>query len=261
ALRIARRIVWGLKAAHEVEVVHRDLKPSNIMIDAEDEPLIMDFGVARSASAGAREPKPDPHPQQQLEYQPGVTMPGAVVGTYNYMAPEQAKGEEVDQRADLYASGLILYDMLVGPDRRESRSKETAEKAERTHPAPLSARKIDPEIPEALDRIVLRCQERDPADRYQSAGELAAELAKLDEKGEPLPLAWHFSRLQIVAATLFALIAVAGTWWFTRTPPPRVQPAPMSVLIADFQNRTSDTAFDRTLEPMLRRVLEGAGFG
>ncbi len=260
ALRIGRRIVAGLKAAHDVEVVHRDLKPSNIMVDEEDEPLIMDFGVARSASAGAGGAERAPHPQQQLKYQPGVTMPGTVVGTYDYMAPEQAKGEDVDQRADLYAFGLILYDMLVGPERRKSRSKETISREERTKQAPLSARKLDPAIPEALDRIVLRCQERDPAARYQTAEEIEAEFEKLDEKGEPLPVAWRISRLQIVAAALLAFIAVVGTWWLTRTPPPPVQPDPVSVLIADFQNRTNDPTFDRTLEPMLKLALEDADF-
>ncbi len=147
ALRIGRRIVAGLRAAHEVEVVHRDLKPSNIMVNVEDEPLIMDFGVARSASAGVPEPKHDPHSRPKLKYQPGVTIPGTVVGTYDYMAPEQAKGEEVDQRADLYAFGLILYDMLVGPERRKSRTKESTAREERTKQAPLSARKLDPGDP------------------------------------------------------------------------------------------------------------------
>jgi serine/threonine protein kinase/tetratricopeptide (TPR) repeat protein len=260
ALRIGRRIVSGLKAAHEVEVVHRDLKPSNIMVDVEDEPLIMDFGVARSASAGAPEPKRDPQPQQQRKYEPGVTIPGTVVGTYDYMAPEQAKGKAVDQRADLYAFGLIFYDMLVGPARRTSRSRETALQAEQTNQAPLSARALDPEIPEALDRIVLRCQERDPEARYQSAEELEEELGKLDEKGDPLPVAWRFSRLQIGVAALLAVIAVMGTWWLTRTPPPPVQPDPVSVLIADFQNSTNDPTFDRTLEPMLKLALEDADF-
>jgi serine/threonine protein kinase/tetratricopeptide (TPR) repeat protein len=260
ALRIGRRIVSGLKAAHEVEVVHRDLKPPNIMVDADDEPLIMDFGVARSKSSKVREPKPAAQPQPQMKFQPGVTMPGVVVGTYDYMAPEQAKGKEVDQRADLYAFGLILYDMLVGPERRPSRTRETAQQAEETNQAPLSARAMDPEIPEALDEIILRCQERDPEARYQSAEELEAELNKLDENGEPLPVAWRFSRLQIAAAAVLAAVAVVGTWWFTRTPPPPVQPDPVTVLIADFQNGTNDSTFDRTLEPMLKLALEDADF-
>lgn len=264
ALRIARRIVSGLKAAHEAEVVHRDLKPSNIMIDVEDEPLIMDFGIARSASTPSREPEeaepPSGRAHQPQPYQPGVTMPGAVVGTYDYMAPEQAVGEEVDQRADLYAFGLIFHDMLVGSDRRPARSRETARRTEPKEQAPLSTRRHDSEIPEALDRVILRCQEPDPAVRYQSAAELEADLAKLDERGEPLPPAWRFSRLQIVAAVLSAVLAVMGTWWLTRTPPPPIEPDPVSVLIADFQNRTNDPTFDGMLEPMLKIALEEAGF-
>jgi tetratricopeptide (TPR) repeat protein len=187
-------------------------------------------------------------------------MPGVVVGTYDYMAPEQAKGKEVDQRADLYAFGLILYDMLVGPESRPSRSRETVKQAEQTIEEPLSARASDPEIPEALDRIVLRCQERDPADRYRSAEELEEELDKLDDNGELLPVAWRFSPLQIAAAAVLATVAVLGTWWFTRTAPPPVQPDPVSVLVADFQNLTNDPTFDRTLEPILKMTLEEAGF-
>ena len=89
----------GLAAAHEAGVVHRDLKPANIMIDGEGDALIMDFGIARSTSGGTAA---------------GMTAAGAIVGTIEYMAPEQAKGERVDQRADIYSFGLILNDMLLG---------------------------------------------------------------------------------------------------------------------------------------------------
>lgn len=132
--------------------------------------------------------------------------------------------------------------MVVGPGSRE-----------------LSARKLDPQIPEALDRVILRCQERDPEARHRNAAELEAELAKLDENGEPLPVAWRFSRLQIVAATLVALMAVVGTWWLTRTPPP-VEHEPVSVLIADFHNGANDPVFEGSLEQTLGIAMEGASF-
>jgi serine/threonine protein kinase len=99
-LAIAKQIGAGLVAAHDAGVIHRDLKPANIMIDADDNALIMDFGIARSAAGG-------------------MTMTvGAGVGTIEYMAPEQARGEAVDQRADIYAFGLIVNDLLLG--RRQS---------------------------------------------------------------------------------------------------------------------------------------------
>ena len=124
-LHIARSVVAGLVAAHKAGVVHRDLKPANIMIGADDEAMIMDFGIARSTGTptAARPSRCADTIVRSLECRGGeLSSPacyGAVVGTVAYMAPEQAKGVHVDQRADIYAFGLILYDLLVG----ESRSK------------------------------------------------------------------------------------------------------------------------------------------
>ena len=125
-LRIARSVVSGLVAAHAADVVHRDLKPANIMIGAEGEALIMDFGIAlstgdASASAGGSF-IPDNLRRGSADY--AATTSGAVIGTLEYMAPEQATAQPVDQRADIYAFGLILYDMLLG--RRRAGSNESA---------------------------------------------------------------------------------------------------------------------------------------
>ena len=107
ALKIARQIVEGLVAAHEAGVVHRDLKPENVMIDQDGQALIMDFGISRSVSRSTAT----------------ATAAGAIVGTLEYMAPEQARGQAVDQRADLYALGLMLHDMLAGRRRLSRRRK------------------------------------------------------------------------------------------------------------------------------------------
>jgi serine/threonine protein kinase/tetratricopeptide (TPR) repeat protein len=265
ALSLARRIVAGLKAAHDAGVVHRDLKPSNVMVDAEDEPLIMDFGIARSASArpepASGEGKgPSAAPHGHHETWAGSTVPGAIVGTLEYMAPEQASGLAVDQRADIYAFGLILYDMLVGTGHHKARRRGMEALRERAHQAPLSPRSLEPEIPAALDRVVTRCQATDPADRYQSAGELEADLLQLDDHGHPLPVAWRIGRRHLVAAGLAGGMALAGTWWFARTPPPPAEPAPLSVLIADFENHTGDPVFDGSLEQPLAVGIEAASF-
>ena len=151
ALGIARQVVSGLAAAHEANVVHRDLKPANIMIDAEDHALIMDFGIARSTAG-----------------ETGFTMTaaGAVIGTVAYMAPEQAKGQAVDQRADVYAFGLILRDMLLG-SRHAGATTEFAELMARMQEAPPPMRALDATIPEAIDALVTRCLQPEPAARYQ----------------------------------------------------------------------------------------------
>jgi tetratricopeptide (TPR) repeat protein len=177
ALAIARQIAAGLEAAHEVGVVHRDLKPANIMID-EDRALIMDFGIARSIFGDGE------------TIAGGGTIAGAVIGTLEYMAPEQGRGEPVDQRADIYAFGLIFYDMLVGRRQAGVSDSAVADLMRRMQSAPVSPRTIDPAIPEAVDRIVVRCLQPDPAARFQTSSELAAELSALDADGHslvPLP--------------------------------------------------------------------------
>ena len=177
ALAIARQIAAGLEAAHEVGVVHRDLKPANIMID-EDRALIMDFGIARSVFGDGE------------TITAGGTVAGAVIGTLEYMAPEQGRGEPVDQRADIYAFGLIFYDMLVGRRQAGVSDSAIADLMRRMQSAPASPRTIDPAIPEAVDRIVVRCLQPDPAARFQTSTELAAELSALDADGHsllPLP--------------------------------------------------------------------------
>ena len=262
-LRIARGIVSGLVAAHSASVVHRDLKPANIMIGADDEAMIMDFGIALSsgapsAAATVVEGLPKHFARSAAKF--STTMAGAVVGTVEYMAPEQARGQQVDQRADIYAFGLILYDLLVGRRRAGHAQSAIAELQGRMEQPPPPPRSVVPEIPEALDQLVARCLEPDQTKRYQTSVELAADLERLDENGVPIPLPRRFTPRMIAAAAVLVAGLVTGTWWLTRTPPPPKQHDPVSVVIADFQNDTGDSALDHTLEQTLRRALEGASF-
>jgi tetratricopeptide (TPR) repeat protein len=264
---LARQIVEGLKAAHEAGVVHRDLKPANIMIEG-DHAIVMDFGIARSTSQAGSVPAAISAAGREVANavlddamtRAAATVAGAVVGTVEYMAPEQARGQPVDHRADIYAFGLILYDLLVGRRRAEHAPSAVAELRTRMEQAPPPARSLVAEIPEALDQLVSRCIEPDPASRFQTTDELAAALGRLDDQGEPLPIQRVFGMRVAVAALSFFLVLLVGTWWLSRGPALPVQHDPVSVLIADFQNATGDPTFDRTLEPMLKRALEGAGF-
>jgi eukaryotic-like serine/threonine-protein kinase len=263
ALRILRQVVSGLVAAHEAGVVHRDLKPANIMIEGEHA-IIMDFGIARSSS-----PPPDPKPSSPKtgatggyragRHTPQSTMAGTIVGTIAYMAPEQARGDAVDQRADIYAMGLIASDMLVGPRRRPQQTLDDLRRDSDDPPMPL--RLIDPGVPEALEAVVLRCLQRHPARRYQTTGELLSALNRLDDQGNKLPAIRRLTRRMVAATAVLGLMLLAATFYVTRiVTTPAVQPDPVSVVIADLDNQTGDPAFNRTLEPMLRRALEGAGF-
>ena len=242
SLKLAREIAAGLEAAHEASVVHRDLKPANVMISSEDIALILDFGIARSSSNAEQ----------------GIA---GIVGTLEYMAPEQATGREVDQRADIYAFGLMLFEMLVG--RRTPSGIDTAlddMKVRITKGLPR-LRSIDPEIPEAIDELVARCVEPDREARFQTSAELVRALNRLDDNGEVIPEPRRLTWRLMTAAAVVVVVLLTATFFLTRRAvlPPE-QHEPVSVVIADLQNLTNDPAFDRTLEPMLRRALEGAGF-
>jgi serine/threonine protein kinase/tetratricopeptide (TPR) repeat protein len=254
---IARQVASGLAAAHEAGVVHRDLKPANIMIDPSGDALIMDFGVAtsgpQSLAASDRDGK--------IGFSAtAATMAGSVVGTIEYMAPEQARAEPVDQRADIYAFGLILYDLLLGRTRASRTASVIAELNQRMAEPPPPPRTIDPTIPEALDRIIERCIQPAAENRYPTTAALIADLDALDENGEPLPIMRRWTWRMAAAASVVLLSMVGLTWWLAYSPAPPVEPPPVTVLIADIRNTTGEPELDGTLEPMLQLALEAASF-
>ena len=172
----------------------------------------------------------------------GMTVAGSVIGTVQYMAPEQAKGKEVDHRADIYAFGLIFRDMMVGTRQHAGVSALDELQGANGGGAGWTPRSIDPHIPEPIDRIIKRCLQPDAAARYQSAIELIADLDHLDSEGNPLPRIRKITRRLVGSAAAFVLALFGVTWWLARTPPAEVQPPPMSVLIADFENHANDPA-------------------
>ena len=263
ALRIVRDVAAGLVAAHEAGIVHRDLKPANIMVLG-DSAVIMDFGIARSSGSAAESAGTGGPPSglASRHVAAAATVVGTVMGTVQYMAPEQARGQEVDQRADIYALGLIFLDMLLGKRYTAGAEDDSAiaELMRRMEHPPAAARTVDAGIPEAIEKLIVRCVEPRLEARFQTSAELVAELNRLDEKGEPLPIR-RVIGLPLMAAVVVVLLALSvGTWWYQRQFIPEAAHEPVSVVIADFQNNTSEAAFDRTLEPMMKLALEGAGF-
>ncbi|WP_239491826.1 protein kinase [Luteitalea sp. TBR-22] len=266
-LKLARTVISGLAAAHDAGVVHRDLKPANIMVAPDGEGLVMDFGVARSTESGiaadavvaanfATESGTDPGATRMAEQ----TQSGMIVGTIEYMAPEQSRGEAVDQRADIYAFGLILYDLLLGRVRAERQKSAIAELQKRMREAPPSLRTIDATIPAAVESLVMKCVQPEAADRFATSRQLESELAKLDDHGVPLPLAQRITWKQATAASLGVAMLLGATYWAARGPAVPEKHEPVSILITDLKNETGDRTFDGALEPMLRLALEGAGF-
>jgi hypothetical protein len=160
ALDVVRQICSGLREAHAQAVAHRDLKPENLMIDRNGNIKIMDFGIARVFAGNA------------------ATTLGVFAGTPAYMAPEQVECREVDQRADIYALGLILYEMLIGSTVFKA-DTPLAVAYKQVHEAPPPPRSVDPSIPETVQKIILHCIEKEPERRFQTIEEVETALAEL----------------------------------------------------------------------------------
>jgi serine/threonine protein kinase/tetratricopeptide (TPR) repeat protein len=158
-LKFATQLAGALAAAHAENVVHRDLKPQNILVDKNDQVYISDFGLAKSFAEGAV----------------GMTQAGALLGTPRYMSPEQVEGKPTDGRSDIYAYGLILYEMTTG-DVPFAGDSTLGVMYQRIKEKPKSPKLVNPSLPNWLVRIIMRCLEKDPEARYQNAYEILADL-------------------------------------------------------------------------------------
>jgi tetratricopeptide (TPR) repeat protein/TolB-like protein len=252
ASHIIQQVCRGLEAAHAEGVIHRDLKPANIMRDPQQRIVVMDFGVAHVAkTAEVTSPRPPSGDASSLQAQPLYSRTGVLVGTPRYMAPEQALGQEADVRSDIFALGIIFFELLSGKlpfpvDAPDALLIRTREKAKPVHV-------IDPKIPRSLSKIVERCLEPKLDLRYQTATQV---LTHLDAWLAP---AWR-KAAKWVAAAAAVLLLVATQIVTQRAHKTPIQHPPVSVLVADFKNDTKESVFDGTLEPVFSTALEGASF-
>jgi tetratricopeptide (TPR) repeat protein/predicted Ser/Thr protein kinase len=248
SVEIMRQVCQALEAAHSVGVIHRDLKPQNIMRDPTGRVLVMDFGLARTLDGT------------------GLTQTGAMVGTPEYMSPEQALGKDLDQRSDLFSVGLIFYELLTGK-MPFSADSVLASLIRRTQERATPVSDEDRSIPGVLSGMVSKCLERDANLRYRSATELLVDLERWQGKTAAATLSfpsvgtwgkglWQWIGVAaVVVALVVASFMLHGT--FTKAPPANKS---VTVLVADFTNHTGDPIFDDTLEPMFNVALEGASF-
>ena len=208
ALRIAREVTAALDHAHRHGVVHRDIKPANVLVAPEGPVKVTDFGIAKAAGSS------------------DLTRTGTVVGTARYLAPEQVDGRGSDERTDVYAVGLLLYEMLVGRLPFGGDNEMAVAIARLATPAP-SVQDARPEIPDAVARLVARCLERDSDARFQDAAELCAALDHAGAPGGAAP-AQHApprrSPPPVAAPTVVAAPARAATT--TPSPAPRAPSTP-----------------------------------
>jgi serine/threonine-protein kinase len=205
AISIAKQVCGGLEEAHRLGVIHRDLKSSNIMIDKEGNAQIMDFGIALS-------------PETR-----GLTAAGAIIGTPEYMSPEQVEGKKVDQRSDIYSFGIILYEMVTGRVPFEGDTPLSVSVKHKSE-TPKSPKEVNPQIPENLSRLILKCLEKNIEKRCQSARELLYCLTEIEKgiqageliihKRRPLTskgitLAFGMKRI-VIPALVFGAIIISG---------------------------------------------------
>ncbi|MDX1631222.1 MAG: bifunctional serine/threonine-protein kinase/formylglycine-generating enzyme family protein, partial [Thermoanaerobaculia bacterium] len=210
ALDWAIEVASACAAAHDAGVVHRDLKPSNLMIDSGGRLKVLDFGLAKLTR-----PADTVDAEAPTMASPALTQKGAVLGTPVYMSPEQAEGREVDARSDVYALGIVLYEMLAG--RRPFPENSGAARRETAPPSLGTAR---PGIPEDLEQIVRKCLRRDPADRYPTAIELEEELRAVRARlaAAPFDLKAYLRRPRVLipAAVVLTVLLVGGVWLWHR---------------------------------------------
>ena len=246
AARLMLQICRALEAAHSEGVIHRDLKPQNIMLDAKGRVYVMDFGIARSA------------------HLPGMTQTGALIGTPEYMSPEQARGEKLTEHSDLFSLGVIFYEMLTGQSPYPG-DAPLATLWKRLQEKPKPPIDIDPTIPKALNDIVVKALEIEPEKRWASAHEMAQQLeiwlgpsAGGSTIFLPAPRTsyWRWASVGLAVVLIAGIIGVGAKYLLK----PKPAHAPVSVLVADFANHTGDSIFDDTLEPMVNVALEGASF-
>jgi serine/threonine protein kinase len=182
AVEYAQQIAAGLAAAHDKGIIHRDLKPENLFVTNDGRVKILDFGIAKLRNNGIAGIDPD-SPDQNHQTEPPLTGSGIILGTISYMSPEQVKGQEADQRSDIFAFGIILYEMLSGkrPFSGQSSSAEILSAILKEEPVEL--REINAKIPPQLEHIVQHCLEKNPDMRFQSVRDLGFALEAVPISG------------------------------------------------------------------------------
>ena len=229
-ISITRQICEALRVAHQKGIVHRDLKPQNIMIDNNGKVYTMDFGLAKSMEAQEN------------------SVSRAIIGTPQYLSPEQAKGEKVDQRSDIYSLGIIIFEMLTGKKPFEA---ETAAGyiQKHIHEMPPSPSETNPLIPSFLEKIILRCLEKDREKRYQSVEEILKDLEEQKVTSRPLlPRTKIKKLLKVTYATFLILLIVIAIYLLRGRKKPGIpslsEGGRISVAVMYFENNTGDKSLD-----------------
>lgn len=241
-LSIAKQICEGMAEAHRFGVIHRDLKPQNIMIDKQGNAVIMDFGIARSIDTG------------------GMTEAGTMIGTPQYMSPEQVDGKKADQRSDIYSLGIIIYEMATGTTPFKGKTPVSIALKHKTEATPNPI-ELNAQIPEGLKDIIFRCMEKEKEQRYQSTEEVLADIKNIEQglptaertypkekiaPSQQVTVQLSLKKRFIPIFAVLGVVIIAGIFWLIKsgTGPTSSRIGKISLAVMYFENNTGDDELD-----------------